>query len=840
MTLDKKLAAGNPGQRPVVRLRPGQWITLALIASMLLVCGCSKNIGSQPSAVSGVMDLSAWDFSSQGTVDLEGEWEFYWNRLISPEDFRVKPQPGAVEYLDMPGFWNDRVIAGRTLPGHGYATMRLTVKVGDNQGLCAIKVPHMYTAYRLWVNGRPVSSNGVTGIDAAHETPQFLPKMVVLSPESETLELVMQVSNFHHPKGGMWSSIQLGKETRIIGMERHLAGFNSFLLGGLLLMALYHISIFFFRKTDRASLFFGLLCLAMALRIPFEGDRQIIDYFPCISWEINEKISYLTFYSSIFITNLYVYFLFPDIYSRVVARIITALGLLFCSAVIVLTSQVYFYTRYPNQALLVFSMVYIMYVIVRAVIVKKEGAVYLVGGMLVLLVTVSIDILYHDRVINRIIEVGNISSFGVFIFTFSQAMLLSERSSKAFTRIEILSSEKAHLFAGSIDIISSILLASSTRLFEYTQNVARISVMLSRRIGIATDGIEEIRIASLLHDIGLMGLPDDLASRARMVADTERLIIENHPRKSIEMIENLKGLAGVKLIIAQHHERYNGSGYPSRLAGKDIAVGARIIGLVDDFVSMLGRREFQTEDKKSRIVGELARQKGVLYDPDLVDALIMLVEKKNLVYTINEDDIRYEKKGDASEWVFPSNVNYEISVVEKVAAEMKTRAVVDEDTLYLIEAGLGEIIRNAIIHGNKYDEAKRVTVNLYLRERDSRKVLEFRVADQGSGMDFTRFHHFKESRLKLYDIVREMKQYIPSLESAECRNVFGDLNKKLHSFLMDYYINYNQYRHLDSPEATGGIGLIQVMQTFDNVDFRPVVANHTLCGMEVILEKFID
>ncbi len=692
------------------------------------------------------MDLSAWDLSSRGTVDLDGEWEFHWNRLLTPDDFRAQPRQDPLHYISMPRYWNGQTIGGKKLPGHGFATLRLTVRLGSRKNIVALYVPQLFTAYRLWCNGKLLTSNGNTGTDRAHSVPQFLPRMIIIPTDGDTLELVLQISNFHHPNGGMWSSIRLGNDTRLISERRHVAGFNSFLLGGLLLMALYHIGIFLFRRQDRASLFFGILCLVMAVRVPFEGDRMIIGHLSWLSWEMSQKITYLTFFSSALVTNLYLYYLFPDIYSRRLVRISTVIGAVFCLGVLVTTSQIYYFARYPNYANIFFWMLYDMYVIVRAVMMKKEGAVYLVGGLLILLPLVWVDILYYDRVI----DFGNVSIFGVFIFTISQALLLSERSSKAYSRIEMLSSEKANLFASSIDIISSILLASSTRRYEFTQNVTRIAVKVARRKGIPDNGVEEIRIASLLHDIGMVGDPEEIINKPYRISDTERLVVENHPRKSIEIIEHLKELAGVRLIIAQHHERYDGSGYPSRLRGNQITIGARIIGLVDDFVSMLGRREFQAEDKKERIIAELVRQKGILYDPDLVDALIRLIEKENLVYIVNENDIRYARKGDVAEWVFPSNVNFEISVVEKVVSVMKSIAGVGDETAYLIEFGLGEVIRNAIIHGNKYDESKQVTVKLSVRERDGRRALEFRVADQGGGMDYTRYHHYKISRVKLY------------------------------------------------------------------------------------------
>lgn len=830
-----KTDTGYRGHLFAPGLNPCILVTLALV-TVALLCGCAKRKQAAPSATGGVIDLSAWDFSSQGPADLSGEWEFYWNSLLVPEDFRANRLPGNAECMSMPGFWNGRTVSGLKLPGHGLATMRLLVRLGSRHTLYSMKIPHMYTAYRLWANGKPVSSNGTTGTGPSHETPQFLKKIVMLAPESGTLELLLQISNFHHPKGGMWAPIQLGKEMQVVSTQRYLDWLNTFLLGGLLLMAVYHISIFMLRKTDRASLFFGVLCLIIALRILFEGDRMIIEMFPMISWEINEKMSYLTYYAALVVISLYIYHLFPDIYSPVMARICTYIGLFFCCVVIVLTSQYYFYTRYAYDVNLAFWSAYGMYVIVRAVMRKKEGAVYLIGGMVCLMTAVIIDVLYHEQ----IISFGNVTSAGVFIFTISQAMLLSDRSSRALKRIEILSSEKASLFSGSIDIITSILLASSTRLYEFTQNVARISLLLARRLGIPADIIEEIRIAALLHDIGMMGIPDDLASSPYHISDPERKIIEDHPRKSIEIIESLKELTGVKLIIAQHHERYDGSGYPSRLAGGNIVIGARIIGLVDDFVTMLGRREFQVEDKKEKIIGELERQKGALYDPLLVDGLVQLIDRKNLVYIINENDIRYEKTGDTSEWVFPSNVNFELTVVEKVLAEMKSRADLDRETTDLIASGLGEIIRNAIIHGNKYDETKRVTVKFSIPKRDNRRFLEYRVSDQGGGMDLTRYHHYKESRVKFYDIMREIKRFIPSLENTEAQNALEGIGRKLQGFLMENYINYNRYRHIDAPEGTGGIGLIMVMQSFDNVDFRNIIEHHSLTGMEVILEKYLD
>lgn len=798
--------------------------------------GCTRRAPDQPRAQAGILDLTRWDFDSLGPVEINGAWEIHWDRLLSPENITETLPAGSFGYIEMPGFWNGRVVSGRALPGKGCATLRIQVRMNGRPGLYAMKIPHMYTAYRLWINGSFLSSNGEVGSGRYSGTPQFLPKKIVFSHGRGPLEIILQISNFHHPKGGMWSSILLGTETQIRDRQSFLSAVDFFLLGGLVIMGFYHICMFFFRRKDRASLFFGLLCLVVAVRIPFEGERVIIEWFPWISWEINEKVSYLTFFSSVFICNLYLYNLFPDIYSKLVARLSLAVGLAFCSVTLVLNADLYFYSRFPYYGVLVISLFYGIWVIIRSIARKKEGSIILAGGLFILGASAGIDILYHDR----IISFGNVIGAGLFIFMFSQAAFLSLRSSNAFSSIESLSAEKARLFADSMDIISSLLLASSTRLFEFTRNVTRIAVMMARKSGMSPDEVEEIRIASLLHDIGMIGKPEAVLIGDPHAPDSVKLVVRNHPIKSIQIIAGLKELSGVKTIIAQHHERWDGSGYPSGLKGEDIVPGARIIGIVDDFVSMLGKRDFQTEEKKALITGELIRSRGILYDPNLVDMLVGLSDENNLVYVIDENHIRFARSGDTARWMFPSNVNFEMTVVMRVMNEMASRTSFDEESANIIGSGLGEVIRNAIIHGNKYDESKHVSVALSTITRESRKMIEIVVSDEGSGMDLNEYRIFKESRLKLYEITRELKSYEQSLDAGSSAQLIGAISKKLQSFLIEYYINFNKYRRLESPEATGGIGLIQVMQTFDLVEFNNLVENNEIRGLQVILGKYIQ
>ncbi|HPA71454.1 MAG TPA: sensor histidine kinase, partial [Spirochaetota bacterium] len=93
-------------------------------------------------------------------VALDGEWEFHWRKLLSPSDFSGPRPPAPDAYLSVPGIWNGTLIGGAAIDGRGYATYRLKVRLGGATGDLGFKLLDAATAYRMWVNGVPVASNG--------------------------------------------------------------------------------------------------------------------------------------------------------------------------------------------------------------------------------------------------------------------------------------------------------------------------------------------------------------------------------------------------------------------------------------------------------------------------------------------------------------------------------------------------------------------------------------------------------------------------------------------------------------------------------------------------------
>ncbi len=261
------------------------------------------------------------------------------------------------------------------------------------------------------------------------------------------------------------------------------------------------------------------------------------------------------------------------------------------------------------------------------------------------------------------------------LFTEDDMKILNVFTSQAAISIE--NAEKNTIihkqFSESIQIIYTLMAKSATRVYEYTQQSTKICEKLAYKMGLNSAQAERIKIASILKDVGMIGLIEKLLFSKKSLTEAEQEIIKQHPKKSVEIIQNLEGIDDIKQMILQHQEKYNGSGYPNGLKGEEISKGARIINAVDDFVLLTRKREYQTPDKKNLIKDILIKSKGVLYDPDVIDNLIELIEEESLIYIVDENDIQVNENNGIKQWIIPTNVNFETIAAGKVMDEINLK-----------------------------------------------------------------------------------------------------------------------------------------------------------------------
>jgi len=155
--------------------------------------------------------------------------------------------------------------------------------------------------------------------------------------------------------------------------------------------------------------------------------------------------------------------------------------------------------------------------------------------------------------------------------------------------------------------------------------IADLSAELGRAVGLPDGDIERIRTASLLHDLGKLAIPDEILSKPGPLSPPEWRTIVEHPKIGQVVLEQAGAIRDAAAIVLHHHEWFDGRGYPHGLAGAEIPIGSRIVAIADAYEAMISDRPYSGPMSHSDALGELERQRGIQFDPDLVDTFIMLV-----------------------------------------------------------------------------------------------------------------------------------------------------------------------------------------------------------------------
>jgi len=152
---------------------------------------------------------------------------------------------------------------------------------------------------------------------------------------------------------------------------------------------------------------------------------------------------------------------------------------------------------------------------------------------------------------------------------------------------------------------------------RHSEQVTFYAASLAERAGLAREMVESVRVASLLHDVGKIGVPDSILTKPGPLTSEELREIQKHPIIGERIVEKVSLLACETALVRHHHERWDGAGYPDGLAGEDIPLGARIINLADSIDAMLMERTYKRAFGVDQMLDELRRCTGSQFDPGL-------------------------------------------------------------------------------------------------------------------------------------------------------------------------------------------------------------------------------
>jgi signal transduction histidine kinase len=413
-------------------------ITLSLIFLLLIISSDLTAKNPDPKAVKGVIDLREFKESDQFIVRLNGEWEFYWNKMLHPHDFEnAERKPDF--YGNVPSYWTDYpkeyVSDGRT----GYATYRLKVILPPrfNKAL-GFDMPVFDSSYDIYVNGKYCGWNGVPGKSAKDTKPEYRRVFFRLEPDSDTLSIIINVANYTHRRGGFWLPMKMGTFSKV---QKQLASnwarewsAISLLLG----FSLFFFFFFLLNTKEKVMAYFCLATTGLALR-PLFTSHILINNFLDLGWTWNIRFEYLGLYIVLIGWIWFASVLYPSKYFK---KFTIAISLFFALAFIltlILPVRMFSYTTmviYPSMLIL---MVYAtLQSLIRIIKGSKLDIAYFAAIILLALGGI------HDiRVSLGKVEStsGYVLTYLVVIFVFIQAALLLYKWVKSYYEKEKLQND---------------------------------------------------------------------------------------------------------------------------------------------------------------------------------------------------------------------------------------------------------------------------------------------------------------------------------------------------------------------------------------------------------------
>ncbi|HAA12720.1 MAG TPA: ATPase [Cytophagales bacterium] len=393
---------------------------------LLLFVGRSLISYAQVEGPQGLWDVREV-LSQKERVSLQGDWEFYWQQLLMPG----QPTPDSVEYRSFPGLWTDLTTPdGESLPSFSYASYRLRLVLDPTQEY-ALYTPAVYNAFRVYVNGKLVSQNGVVGPDAASSQPFWYPVTVPLDQVTitDTTEIILQVSNFVHFRGGTVDALVLGKRESLLRWYDLLVLFDMMLTGALIMGGLFFLGLYLFGRHQASILYFSLFCLVFSYYIIGSGNYVLHGLLPWYPWWLAIRVEYFAIYLTTILIVKYTQSLYPHDTPKLGVRLIILIAWVYMGFVVILPTTVF---PMLHSYYLVFLMVVILAgvgIYIRAAIFRRIGYVYSLTSIIILLTALML------RVIDHLIGFNlpeYIVPIGYMIFFFLQSLTLSQQFASAW------------------------------------------------------------------------------------------------------------------------------------------------------------------------------------------------------------------------------------------------------------------------------------------------------------------------------------------------------------------------------------------------------------------------
>jgi PAS domain S-box-containing protein len=220
---------------------------------------------------------------------------------------------------------------------------------------------------------------------------------------------------------------------------------------------------------------------------------------------------------------------------------------------------------------------------------------------------------------------GELMGFNWLVHGYTQSRQEDEVLKSQLTQLETRFIKLAEAFAASSEMQDPYASGHQGR-------VAQLAGAIAEQMGFSQDQVEGMKIMGYLHDVGKVAIPSDILNKVGLLTIVEANVVKAHPQLGYDLLKDIEFPWPLAQAILQHHERWNGSGYPSGLKGKDIIIEARILAVADVVEAMGSPRPYGVAVGIEKALEEVYKEAGTLYDPQVVDASLKLFVEKGFKF----------------------------------------------------------------------------------------------------------------------------------------------------------------------------------------------------------------
>jgi signal transduction histidine kinase len=412
-----------------------------LLISVLITLNLNA-INYDPAAVKGILDVRNIGNPKHFIINLNGEWEFYWKKMLHPHDFNNQ-NPAPDYYGKVPSYWTDYPKESVKTEKFGYATYRLRVLLPPGyEDPLAIDLPVFDSSYDIYINGNYLGGNGTPGRSAEESRPEYRKNFFRINPDSDTLTIIIIVANYEHRRGGFWLPAKFGTFPDV---QKKLA--NGWAGDWSVISLLLGFSLFFFffftiNPKERIMGVFSLATLGLALRPLFTSHYLILNLFE-IDWIWIVRIEYIDLFLILGGWVWVVMYIYPSKHFRIFAWIVTTVFGTVLLLTLLLPVKIFSYSTLIFYPAIIILMLYV-FISGFIGIFKKTVIDFIYFLTFILLVAGGI----HDMRVALGQSEGSSSYFltyFVVLFVFVQASLLMYKWVKAVREKEKLQEDLAYL-----------------------------------------------------------------------------------------------------------------------------------------------------------------------------------------------------------------------------------------------------------------------------------------------------------------------------------------------------------------------------------------------------------